>query len=85
MKLLGICKVLLFVTYYGEMLAKKIFLQSHNLSMDLTGIQRGLLVSDQFITITANVKSPKEFIIIIIFFLAILPSCNMSENIFIQM
>lgn len=62
MKLLGIPKVLLFVTYCGEMLAEKIFLQYHNLTMDLTGIQRGVLVSDQSIDVPTNFKSPKDFI-----------------------
>lgn len=46
-----------------EILAEKVFLQSYDLSMDLTRIQRGgLLVPDQFIKILPNFKSPKDFL-----------------------
>lgn len=46
-----------------EILAEKVFLQSCDLSMDLTRIQRGgLLIPDQFIKILPNFKSPKDFL-----------------------
>ena len=62
MKLLWICKAPLFATYYREMLAEKIFFQSHSLSVGLTGIQRDFLVSNQFIDTFPNLKSPKDLI-----------------------
>lgn len=47
--------------------------------MDFTGIQKGLLLSDQFINIPPNIIVPG-----FMYFSQILPFCNMPENIFIQ-